>query len=147
MSFDNQIRVKNEEMHATYVANTEKLSEKICSIYKAACSCAIEDYDILMCMYNDIELLELADMVAPTALSTPNGPIRNLLEEYMSMYCEIGPFCNDARITHELTRLRMQVGVCIDAMRHRSDFNLHDNDSENTDLYGWPISSVTYDFI
>ena len=146
MTYSNDKHVKNEEMYATYISNTEKLSEKICEIYKAACSCSINDYNILMHIYEDIGLLEIADMVASSALNTPDGPIRKLLDEYMVMYCEIAPFYDDARIAHELERLEMQVGVCIDVMRHQSDFALYNNDCENTKLYGWLPSTVSFDF-
>ena len=138
--------VINEEMHATYISNTEKLSEKICAIYKAACDCNINDYNILMHLYEDISLLEIADKVEPNALSTPDGPIRKLLDEYMAMYCEIVPFYDDVRIARELERLEMQIGVCIDVMRHRSDFALYNNECEDAKLYGWRPSSVSFDF-
>ena len=136
MTYSSEKHAKNEEMYATYISNTEKLSEKICEIYKAACDCNINDYNILMLLYEDIGLLEIADMVAPNVLSTPDGPIRKLLDEYMAMYCEIAPFYDDVRIARELERLEMQVGVCIDVMRHRCDFALYNNECENVELYG-----------
>ena len=125
MSFDNYAHAKNEEMYATYISNTEKLIQKIYEIYKAACECTIEDFPVLDNLYHDIGLLEIADMVSPNALDTQNGSIRKLLEEYIELYQEINPFCDDTRIERELENLRIQVGTCIDVMRHRSDYKLH----------------------
>lgn len=125
MSFDNYAHAKNEEMYATYISNTEKLIQKIYEIYKAACECTIEDFPVLALLYQDIEVLEIADTMRPDALGSSNGSIRRLLEEYMELYQEINPFCDNARIEHELENLRIQVGTCIDVMRHRNEYKLY----------------------
>lgn len=109
----------------TYMSNTLNLINKIREIYRAAYRCGIEDFDVLTCLYKDITLLGLAHMAKDTTLNTPNGSIRQLLEEYIDMDQKFDSLYDKKRIESKLRILKIQVGVCIDVMIHRNDFKLH----------------------
>ena len=110
---------------ATNMINTLNLLNKIHEIYEVAYKCSIEDFDILTCLYKDITLLGSTQTMKNSALNTPSGPIRRLLKEYIDMERKFESFYDKKKIENGLRILKIQVGVCIDVMRHRNDFKLY----------------------